>query len=451
MNGSNDMSDTTTPRVSSSDNDNDTVGEHRGEDEAGYRSYEVFQRERVGAPPPVKPGQMRTQDYLDDPYPLLAKLRAYGPAWRDWPGNCFWVTHYNDVTSILADSANFATRSKRWFYGMPSFGRDLRHHVPILAAQAHGIDTHAPDVARDVISSFLPGGSADLATQFAAVFPLHLLGRTIGIPDTELPVFAERYLRMQRGFRWHPTLQEAGKRAIDELVDYFTPLLAARRADPQDDWLTAIAALEIDGPPSDAHDVVATLLEGDHETLHGALANMWTMLLTHPDQLEMVNNERRLVKYAYLETLRHSTPVLSADRFARREVERFGLLIPEGALVVCSAAAANRDERIFSDADSFVVGRKDLVQREPRGQYRADGLPSGIAPGLGTPSRFPAVPVGRPRSLYAIVRDTATLASNLLLDATKDIRLAPDSSPVMKCRGHGEMHTCWHLPVVFRH
>lgn len=444
------MSDTAAPNIASSDNDNDTVGEHRGEDEAGYRSYEVFQRERVGAPPPVKPGQMRTQDYLDDPYALLAKLRAYGPAWRDWPGNCFWVTHYNDVTSILTDSANFAARSKRWYYGMPSFGRDLRHHVPILTAQARGIDTHAPAVARETVDSFLPDGSADLATQFAATFPLQLLGRTIGLPDADLPVFAERYLRMQRGFRWHPTLQAAGKRAIDELVAYFTPLVAQRRSDPQDDWLSAMAALEIDGPPVDATDVVATLLESDHETLHGALANMWMLLLMHPDQLETVTNERRLVKYAYLETLRHSTPVLSADRFARREVERFGLLIPEGALVVCSAAAANRDERIFSDPDSFVVGRKDLVQREPRGQYRADGLPSGIAPALGTPSRFPATPVGRPRSLYAIVRDTAALASSLLLDATKDIRLAPGATPVMKCRGHGEMHTCWHLPVTFR-
>ena len=69
----------------SSDNENDTLSSERGDDDAGYRSYEVFQRERVGAPPPVKPGQMRTQDYLDDPYALLANLRNYGPAWRDWP------------------------------------------------------------------------------------------------------------------------------------------------------------------------------------------------------------------------------------------------------------------------------------------------------------------------------------------------------------------------------
>jgi pulcherriminic acid synthase len=217
-----------------------------------------------------------------------------------------------------------------------------------------------------------------------------------------------------------------------ELVDYFAPLLDVRRADPQDDWLTAVATLEIDGPPTTAQDVVATLLEGDHETLHGALANMWMLLLTHPEQLESVRGERRLVKYAYLET-----------------VERFGLLIPEGALVICSAGAANRDERIFKNPDDFIVGRKDLVQREPRGQYRADGLPSGITPALGTPSKFPALPVGRPRSLYAITRDTATTASQVVLEMLPNIRLATGANPMMKCKAWGEMHACWHLLVNF--
>ncbi|MFM7409725.1 MAG: cytochrome P450, partial [Actinomycetota bacterium] len=243
--------------------------------------------------------------------------------------------------------------------------------------------------------------------------------------------------------------QEAGLRAMRELVDYFTPLLDKRRSDPQDDLLSAIATLELDGPQTTAHDVVATLLEGDHETLHGALANMWMLLLTHPEQLESVRGERRLVKYAYLETVRHSTPVISADRFARREVERFGLLIPEGALVICSAGAANRDERIFKDADQFIVGRKDLVQREPRGQYRADGLPSGITPALGTPSKYPALPVGRPRSLYAITRDTATTASQAVLEMLPNVRLAAGANPVMKCKAWGEMHACWQLPVTF--
>jgi hypothetical protein len=128
-------------------------------------------------------------------------------------------------------------------------------------------------------------------------------------------------------------------------------------------------------------------------------------------------------------------------------VERFGRLIPQGALLVCSAAAANRDPRVFDEPDRFVVERRDLCQREPRGQYRADGLPSGIAFGLGRPSVHPAVPKDRPRSNYAIVRDVAIGASQRLLDAHPDIRLAPDASPTMRSLRLGEMFACWRLPV----
>jgi len=161
---------------------------------------------------------------------------------------------------------------------------------------------------------------------------------------------------------------------------------------------------------------VVTLLERDHETLHGGLANLWHLLLAHPNQLDHVKRERRMLKFAWLEMLRHSTPVTAAKRFARHEVERFGRLLPEGALVICSAAAANRDPRVYTEPDRFLMTRKDLCQREPRGQYRADGLPAGIAVGLGKPSKFPAVPEDRPRSLYAITMSTAVTASNVLLD-----------------------------------
>jgi hypothetical protein len=155
------------------------------------------------------------------------------------------------------------------------------------------------------------------------------------------------------------------------------------------------------------------------------------------------------LKYAYYETLRHSTPVLTAKRFARHEVERFGHLLPEGALIMCSAAAANRDPRIFSRPDQFLVHRADLCQREPRGQYRADGLPAGIAFGLGRPSRYPALPEDRPRSLYALTRDMAVTASQVLLDRLSGLRLKPGAQPFLSSLSLDEMHICWHLPVVF--
>jgi hypothetical protein len=59
------------------------------------------------------------------------------------------------------------------------------------------------------------------------------------------------------------------------------------------------------------------------------------------------------------------------------------------------------------------------------------------------------LPEDRPRSLYAITRDAVVAASDLLLDALGDLQLEPGAQPSLRALGHGEMHTCWHLPVTF--
>jgi cytochrome P450 len=417
---------------------------------AGYRSYEIHQRMRVSqSTEKLNPQRLVAADFALSPYPVFEILRENYPCYRDWIGNSYWISRYDDVTSVFADDANFETRSKLWFYGLNGFGRDLRGELPVLTAQAKAIDANAGAVANQLIDRFVARGEADLALAFAARYPLELLARTLDLPAEDFDTFAERYWLMQRGFDWDPVAERDGSRAMRELVDYFRPILAARRRSPGEDIISTIAGLELEDGPAMAEDVVVTLLEADHETLHGALANLWHLLLTHPQQLDRVAGDRRLVKFAYLETLRHSAPVLIARRFARHEVERFGFLLPEGAMVVCAGAAGNRDPRIYSEPDRFIVERKDLCPREPRGQYRADGLPAGIAFGLGKPTKHPAVPLDRPRSLYAITRDTAVMASNAILDRLPSLRLAPDASPTLRSLRIGEMHTCWRLPVRF--
>ncbi|MFM8354727.1 MAG: hypothetical protein ACKOBM_07465, partial [Gammaproteobacteria bacterium] len=66
---------------------------------------------------------------------------------------------------------------------------------------------------------------------------------------------------------------------------------------------------------------------------------------------------------------------------------------------------------------------------------------------LGKPTRHPAVPEDRPRSLYAITLSAAVAASNALLDVMPDVRLAPGAAPSLRALRLGDMHTCWNLPV----
>jgi pulcherriminic acid synthase len=415
-------------------------------DPAAHRSYEVYQRERVGESTAlVKPRQLMSDEYLADPYPVLATLREHYPCYRDWLGNRFWITRYDDVTSVFVDDANFETRSKRWSYGRPGFGRDLRGELDVLWCHANRIDAGLDAAVGRCVDGL--SDQPDLAVGFAARLPLELWGEVLGLAGDDLGRFATLYWRMQRGAGWDPGARHDGLAALDETTAWFDQLLIERRPGDGDDLISTAGRLEIDGEPVTGADLAATVLESDHETLHGGLANLWFRLLTVPAQLDVVRDDGRMVKSAWLETLRHSTPVLSALRFARQEVERFGRLIPAGALVVCSAAAANRDPRAFSDPDRFRVDRDDLCQREPRGQYRADGLPSGIAFGLGRPSIHPAVPRDRPRSWYAITRDVAVAASRALLRAYPDVALAEGAAPELRSLRLGEMHTCWNLPV----
>ena len=418
--------------------------------EAGHRTYEVFQRERVGqSTAKIKPMQLVSKAFADDPYPFLEILRENYPCYRDWLNNCFWITRYNDVTSVCADDANFETRSKAWHLGLEGFGADLSQALPVLTAHANACDGHAERLADEAVSDFAGRGEADLAVEFAARFAMQLWLALLDVPEADAGSVAERLWRLRRGVNWDPRARQAGLAAANELRDYFAPLLEQRRQAPGEDLVSAVAGLETAAGPATAADLVATLLEMDHETLHGGLANLWCLLLTHPDEFAKARADARHVKLAVLETLRHSTPVLTAPRFARHEVERFGRLLPRGALALCSAAAANRDPCIFAEPERFIVGRIDICHREARGQYRADGLATGVTPALGPPSRHPAVPEDRPRSWYALTRDTLVTASSVLLERLSDLRLAPGAEPRLNCRRLGEMHTCWHLPVCF--
>ncbi|MBM4203949.1 MAG: cytochrome P450 [Gammaproteobacteria bacterium] len=409
----------------------------------GWRSYEVHQRERVGeSTEKINGAQLASAEYAADPYPLLAILRENYPCYRDWINNCYWITRYDDVTSIFTDEANFENRSKLWYYGIEGFGRDLREELPVLWAWSKAMDAFAETDTQRLIEGFRKGVT-DLARDFAAQLPILLLGRMFEVPDTELAPFAIRYRRAQRGVLWHPTAQETGKGALLELLQYFEPKL--RQVGNSDTSVLAAIA----GLGGTAADVVTTLLEADHETLHGALGNLWMNLLSQPGALHVVKSDRLAMKIAYLEAMRHSPPVITSERFARHEVERFGKLIPEGGLLRVSALAANRDPRIFNDSDQFIADRRDICHREARGHYRADGLPQGIAFGMGRPTRHPAVPEDRPRSLYALTRDTAVTASWTLAQKLPGIALEPGFVPTMRCLRIGEVFTCWQLPVAY--
>lgn len=407
----------------------------------GYRSYEVYQRERVGETTNrVTPRDLITSDYLADPFTVPGVLRENYPCFRDWAGNRFWLTRYDDVTSVFVDDANFENRPRRSAYGAAVTGTDMGAEPRVHQAW---VELHDAALER-AVATVLDGLSdtADLATDFTERMQVVLLDLVVGLGDQTGEVLS-LVTRMKAGTGWDERARIDGLAASRDLRQVLAPLLADRRERPAGDLISVLVDL---GAASD--DVAVTLLEMDLETLPASVSNLWCLLLAEPEQFAAVKTESRLMKLAYLEALRHSPPIATADRFVRHEVERFGRLLPEGAMVHLSASAANRDPRQFVDPDVFDMERKDLSRREPRGQFRADGLPAAITFGHGKPSGLPAVPRDAPRSGYALTRDIAVKASLSLLERFPDVGLTSDANPSMSLDRLGGTYRCRSLPVT---
>src|SRR6185369_8538282 len=90
-----------------------------------------------------------------------------------------------------------------------------------------------------------------------------------------------------------------------------------------------------------------------------ALATALRNLIAHPDVLARVRADRALVPRAIAESLRYTAPTHMVPRRTSAEVRVSGGLLPAEAEVMCFLGAANRDERRFTDPDSFDIDRAE--------------------------------------------------------------------------------------------
>jgi cholest-4-en-3-one 26-monooxygenase len=77
----------------------------------------------------------------------------------------------------------------------------------------------------------------------------------------------------------------------------------------------------------------------------------------HPDQWELLRNDRSLLPSAVEEMLRYVTPVMNFRRQTTSEFELGGQVIAEDSKVVFFHISANRDEAVFDHPQQFDITR----------------------------------------------------------------------------------------------
>jgi len=389
---------------------------------------------------------------IRDPYPVFHELRAqcpvqaggFGahfdtgqmmdPALMDAAGTPHAVLSFEAVQQVLKDGETFSSSGYADSMGLV-MGHSIlemdepeHHSYRSLIQQAFTrkameqweSELVAP-IVHGLIDTFAGRGSADLVRELLWPFPVHVIAGMLGLEREDLPRFHRKAVELIS----IANEIERGLVASQWLYDYFAAIIADRRADPRGDVISVLTKAELDGQRLTDEEIIAflrLLLPAGAETTYRSSSNLMFGLLSNPDQLAALRNDRTLMPQAIEEGLRWEPPLTGIGRTAMRDVEVEGVTIPAGSPIMVQMAGANRDPARWDRPDDF-----DLFREQK--QHMAFAFGPHMCLGL------------------HLARMETTVALNAILDRLPNVRLDPAAKDVhisgLTFRAPA------HLPVLF--
>ncbi|MFC3493166.1 cytochrome P450 [Glycomyces rhizosphaerae] len=197
------------------------------------------------------------------------------------------------------------------------------------------------------------GPGADLVREFALPVPALVICEMLGVPYADRDAFQQNSADMLDLSR---TVDERNK-SMAELFGYLMQLVPAKRENPGDDMLSALATDE------ELHDVEAAgigliLLVAGHETTANMLALGTLALFEHPEQLALLREASARWPAAVEELLRYLTVAHNGVmRIVKEDAEIDGAQFRAGEHVTVALQAANRDPGKYERSAELDVDR----------------------------------------------------------------------------------------------
>jgi cytochrome P450 len=219
----------------------------------------------------------------------------------------------------------------------------------------------AQQITDELIDAFADRGEFDAVADLARPLPARVIADMLGVPAADrdlLPGWSRAISAVFQPLDL-PNLLES-QRSITEMMAYLRPLVADRRRAPTDDLISMLVAAQEQGTVHSDEEILANcvlLLFAGHETTVGLISKGLLLLLTHPDQLELLQAKPELLPSAIEEMLRYDGPAAATTRFSVAPVELAGKSIKPHQIVLLALGAGNRDPEQCADPDRFDITR----------------------------------------------------------------------------------------------
>ena len=205
------------------------------------------------------------------------------------------------------------------------------------------------------------GDPADLVEYLSLPLPVTVICELLGVPAQDRDRFGSWSDAFLSVSAYTPEEVAAAHQRLDS---YLAGLIAQRRAEPEDDLLSALVHVRDDEGGLTEGELVnlgVGLLIAGYETTATQLTNFTYTLLTHPGAWERLLAEPDLLPAAIEELLRF-VPLGSETgmpRVATQDVLIGGVLIHAGEMVLAARPVANRDESVFPHSQRLDLDRSD--------------------------------------------------------------------------------------------
>jgi cytochrome P450 len=339
---------------------------------------------------------LHAYDFENDPVPTLNRLRAEDPV--HWSRHGFWfLTRYDDVSLVLKDARRFSSAAAGWGDSNPlarsgadgaqsksekSLSRSLAHSFNQMDAPDHtrirglvqaafsrrAVEERRSRIAQvidELLDAAMAKGTFDLVADFAFHIPIIVASEIIGIPAEDRDKFREAFADAA-ALMAPKRSEESWAKALAAgrwIGTYLREAVAARRAEPKDDLISALIAEESGGQrlsEPELQSALSTIYTAAGTTTERFISSGLFILLSHPEQWAALKADRSLLAPALEEILRyhHPTQSTSTNRRCTEDVELGGKLLKAGDTVRVGLGAANRDPAVFENADSFDIRRR---------------------------------------------------------------------------------------------
>ncbi|MFJ7048758.1 cytochrome P450 [Streptomyces sp. NPDC101112] len=330
-------------------------------------------------------------DFVADPYPAYAELRALGRVRYFEPTNQWLVAHHADVSALLRDRRLGRTYQHRFTH--EDFGRSAPppEHEPFHTLNDHGmLDLEPPDhtrirrlvskaftprtverlkpyvegLAGELVARLVEAGGGDLLADVAEPLPVAVIAEMLGVPESDRAQLRPWSADICGMYELSPSEATAKKavRASVEFSEYLRELIAHRREKPGEDLISGLIAAYDEGDRLTEQEMISTcvlLLNAGHEATVNATVNGWWALFRNPDQLAALRADHALVPTAVEELMRYDTPLQLFERWVLDDIEIDGTTVPRGAEIAMLFGSANHDPAVFDAPEKLDLTRQE--------------------------------------------------------------------------------------------